>query len=197
MNYDELSPYIVKALISTEDERYHSHSGIDYKAVLRVVGKTVLMGDQSAGGGSTITQQLAKLLYSDRDFSGMGPLRRNIALVNIKLKEWITAIKLERRYTKEEIISMYLNKFNFINGAYGIEAASEIYFGKDAKALNTSESAMLIGMLKNPSFYNPVRRKEQAQSRRRTVINRMVSNKQWNYLKKKLRSQCIHIGVKT
>jgi len=178
VNYDELSPYIVKALISTEDERYHSHSGIDYKAVLRVVGKTVLMGDQSAGGGSTITQQLAKLLYSDRDFSGMGPLRRNIALVNIKLKEWITAIKLERRYTKEEIISMYLNKFNFINGAYGIEAASEIYFGKDAKALNTSESAMLIGMLKNPSFYNPVRRKEQAQSRRRTVINRMVSNKQ-------------------
>lgn len=176
ITYDQLSPYLIKALISTEDERFEKHSGVDYKAVLRVVGKTMVLGDRSSGGGSTITQQLAKLLYSDRDFSGMGPLRKFFALVNIKLKEWITAIKLERAYTKEEIIAMYLNKFNFINGAYGIEAAAEIYFGKSAKDLNASESAVLVGMLKNPSLFNPVRRMEQAESRRKTVISRMVVN---------------------
>lgn len=176
ITFQEISPNVVNALVSTEDERYFTHSGVDYKAVLRVITKTLVLGNRSSGGGSTITQQLAKLLYSDRDFSDMGSFRRFFALVNIKLKEWITAVKLERSYTKEEIIAMYLNKFNFINGAYGIEAASEIYFDKKAKDLNVPESALLVGMLQNPSLYNPVRRKEQAKNRRNTVIRRMVSN---------------------
>jgi penicillin-binding protein 1A len=176
VTYNEISPNIVNALVSTEDERYFTHSGVDYKAVLRVITKTLVLGNRSSGGGSTITQQLAKLLYSDRDFSQMNSVRRFFALINIKLKEWITAVKLERSYTKEEIIAMYLNKFNFINGAYGIEAAAEIYFDKKAKDLDVPESALLVGMLQNPSLYNPVRRKEQAKNRRNTVIRRMVSN---------------------
>ncbi|MFZ1358623.1 MAG: biosynthetic peptidoglycan transglycosylase, partial [Saprospiraceae bacterium] len=136
VTYEQLSPFVVQALLATEDVRFYKHSGVDAEAVARVVAKTLVLANKSAGGGSTITQQLAKLLYSDRDFSNMGTIRKNFALVNIKLKEWITAIKLERSYTKEEIIAMYLNKFNFIYGAYGIEAASETYFSKGNKELN-------------------------------------------------------------
>jgi len=176
ITYDQISPNVVQALIATEDVRFNKHSGVDAEAVARVVAKTVVLANKSAGGGSTITQQLAKLLYSDRDFSNMGSLRKTFALVNIKLKEWITAIKLERSYTKEEIIAMYLNKFNFIYGAYGIEAASETYFSKGNKDLSKTEAAVLVGMLKNPSLYNPVRRKEQALLRRNTVLQRMVTN---------------------
>ncbi|MBP7540828.1 MAG: penicillin-binding protein, partial [Saprospiraceae bacterium] len=176
VTYEQLSPFVVQALLATEDVRFYKHSGVDAEAVARVVAKTLVLANKSAGGGSTITQQLAKLLYSDRDFSNMGTIRKNFALVNIKLKEWITAIKLERSYTKEEIIAMYLNKFNFIYGAYGIEAASETYFSKGNKELNESEAAVLVGMLKNPSLYNPVRRKEQAINRRNTVLRRMVTN---------------------
>lgn len=176
VTYDQLSPFVVQALLATEDVRFYSHSGVDAEAVARVVAKTLVLANKNAGGGSTITQQLAKLLYSDRDFSNMGAIRKSFALVNIKLKEWITAIKLERSYTKEEIISMYLNKFNFIYGAYGIEAASETYFSKGNKELTVTEAAVLVGMLKNPSLYNPVRRKEQALLRRNTVLRRMVTN---------------------
>ena len=176
ITYSQISPNIVKALIATEDVRFEKHSGVDPEAVARVIAKTVLLARKSSGGGSTITQQLAKLLYSDRDFSNMGRIRKSFALVNIKLKEWITAIKLERRYTKEEIIAMYLNKFNFIYGAYGIEAAAETYFSKNNKDLTISEAAVLVGMLKNPSLYNPVRRREQATLRRNTVLKRMYSN---------------------
>jgi len=176
ISYSEISPNVVQALIATEDVRFHRHSGVDAEAVARVVAKTVLMANKSSGGGSTITQQLAKLLYSDRDFSNMGRIKKALALVNIKLKEWITAIKLERSYTKEEIIAMYLNKFNFIYGAYGIEAASETYFSKSNKDLTKEEAAVLVGMLKNPSLYNPVRRKEEALRRRNTVLQRLVSN---------------------
>ena len=176
VTYEQLSPFVVQALLATEDVRFYKHSGVDAEAVARVVAKTLVLANKSAGGGSTITQQLAKLLYSDRDFSNMGAIRKTFALVNIKLKEWITAIKLERSYTKEEIIAMYLNKFNFIYGAYGIEAASETYFSKGNKELNESEAAVLVGMLKNPSLYNPVRRKEQAINRRNTVLRRMVTN---------------------
>ena len=116
--YNELSPHLVNALIATEDERYYKHSGIDGWALMRVLFRTILSGDRSGGGGSTITQQLAKLLYSDRNFEGMNKIEKIFALLNRKSKEWITAVKLERSYTKEEIISMYLNKFDFINGAY-------------------------------------------------------------------------------
>ncbi|MCO5278424.1 MAG: transglycosylase domain-containing protein [Saprospiraceae bacterium] len=176
VDYRNISPNIIKALIATEDVRFEKHSGVDAEAIARVVAKTVLLANKSSGGGSTITQQLAKLLYSDRDFGDMGRIRKTFALVNIKLKEWITSIRLERSYTKEEILAMYLNKFNFIYGAYGIEAASETYFSKSNKDLTIPEAAVLVGMLKNPSLYNPVRRREQATMRRNTVLKRMYSN---------------------
>lgn len=171
--YNELSPHLVNALIATEDERYYKHSGIDGWALMRVLFRTILSGDRSGGGGSTITQQLAKLLYSDRNFEGMNKIEKIFALLNRKSKEWITAVKLERSYTKEEIISMYLNKFDFINGAYGIKAASEIYFNKTQDSLKVEESAMLIGMLKGPSYYNPIRRPEVVLRRREVVLSQM------------------------
>jgi penicillin-binding protein 1A len=174
--YEELSPHLVNALIATEDERFRSHSGIDAKAVGRVLFRTILLRDQSAGGGSTITQQLAKMLYSDRDFRGMGKVRKFFALLYTKLREWITAVKLERSYTKEEIIAMYLNQFNFINNAYGIHAAAEVYFGKNQADLSIEEAALLIGMLQNPSYFNPMRFKERAMKRRWIVLYQMRNN---------------------
>lgn len=174
--YEDLSPHLVNALIATEDERFREHCGIDAKAVGRVVFRTILMSDQSAGGGSTITQQLAKMLYSDRNFQGMGRVEKFFALVYRKLREWITAVKLERSYTKEEIIAMYLNQFNFINNAYGVHAAAEVYFGKSQADLKTEEAAMLIGMLQNPSYFNPVRFPERAMRRRWIVLYQMRNN---------------------
>lgn len=174
VTYDQLSPNLVNALISTEDTRFNSHSGIDFRALARVAFKTVFLGQSSSGGGSTITQQLAKLLYSNRDFSGMGKVEKTASLVITKMKEWITAVKLERSYTKEEILAMYLNHFNFINGAYGIKAASEIYFGQSQDSLSISEAATLVGMLQNPSLYNPARRAELTMQRRNVVINQMA-----------------------
>jgi len=167
--YSALSPYLIQALLATEDERYHGHSGVDIEALFRVLGKTVLMQNSSAGGASTITQQLAKLLFTEKPGSG---LERVIQ----KLKEWIIAVKLERSYTKEEIIAMYLNKFSFINGAYGIKAASEIYFGESPSTLKIEEAATLVGMLKNPSLYNPIRREELTRKRREVVMKQMVKN---------------------
>lgn len=176
VSYEDLNPYLVSALISTEDVRFREHCGIDARAVGRVIVRTVLMADQSSGGGSTITQQLAKMLYSDRDFEGMGKIQKTVKLIYMKLREWITAVKLERSYTKEEILSMYLNQFNFINNAYGIHAASEVYFGKDQKDLKIQEAAMLIGMLQNPSYFNPNRHPERSVRRRWIVLSQMRRN---------------------
>jgi penicillin-binding protein 1A len=170
VRYDQLSPYLVEALISTEDERFHKHSGIDAESLARVFVKTVLFGNESSGGGSTITQQLAKLLFTEEPAANI----RQRAFQ--KLKEWITAVKLESRYTKEEIISMYLNEFNFINGAYGIKSASEIYFSESQDSLEMQEAALLIGMLKNPSLYNPRRFPEKALQRRNQVLFQMKRN---------------------
>ncbi len=168
--YDELSPHLISALVATEDERYHDHAGIDRKAMERVIFKTLLGGNMSAGGGSTISQQLAKLLYTEEVASSF------VQRAMQKPKEWVTAVQLERRYTKEEIIAMYLNKFNFINGAYGIKSAAEIYFGKSQEDLNTTEAALLVGMLKNPSLYNPIRFPEKSKKRREVVLKQMVNN---------------------
>ncbi len=170
VQFDDLSPNLVKALIATEDERYYSHSGIDFEALGRVAVKTVILGQKSSGGASTITQQLAKLLFTGQAASNL--LERAFQ----KLKEWIIAVRLERKYTKEEIIALYLNKFNFINGAYGIKAASEIYFGKSQKELNIEEAAVLVGMLKNPSLFNPLRRPERVINRRMVVLKQMQKN---------------------
>ncbi|MFN4254487.1 MAG: transglycosylase domain-containing protein [Saprospiraceae bacterium] len=176
VSFEELSPHLVNALIATEDERFKQHCGIDPQAVGRVIFRTILLADQSGGGGSTITQQLAKMLYSDRNFEGMSGPRKFITLVYKKLREWITAVKLEKSYTKEEIIAMYLNQFNFVNNAYGIRAAAEIYFGKSQNDLTVEEAAMLIGMLQNPSLYNPVRYPEKCIKRRAVVMYQMMRN---------------------
>lgn len=170
VDFNQLSPNLVNALIATEDERYYQHSGIDFKALGRAAVKTGLLGQRSAGGASTITQQLAKLLFTGKKANSFSKR------IFQKLKEWIIAVRLERRYTKQEIIAMYLNKFNFINGAYGIKAASEIYFNKPQDSLNIQESAMLVGMLKNPSLYNPLKRTELVQKRREVVLKQMQKN---------------------
>lgn len=169
VTHDQLSPNLVNALVATEDERYYGHSGIDLEALGRAIVKTFFLQDQSGGGASTITQQLAKQLFTEKPGSGMERLVQ-------KLKEWIIAVKLERSYTKEEIIAMYLNKFNFINGAYGIKAASETYFGETQDSLNIIQSALLVGMLKNPSLYNPIRFPEKATKRREVVLKQMQKN---------------------
>lgn len=174
VSYNQLNPNLVKALISTEDERFFSHSGIDFKAIGRVISKTILLGQSHSGGGSTITQQLAKQLYSKRDFDGMSNFRRTLTLIPIKFREWITAVQLERRYTKQEILVLYLNQFNFIHGAYGIKAASEIYFNKNPSELSLLECAVLVGMLKNPALFNPIRRPEKTIGRAHVVLQNML-----------------------
>jgi len=173
ISINELSPLVHDALISTEDERFYSHTGIDFKALVRVAIKTVLFQQESSGGGSTISQQLAKLLFKRGSLSGQGTFQKIIKLVKIKLKEWIVAIRLEKQYTKEEIMIMYLNKFEFINGAHGLQAAAQTYFGKGQEELLPEEAAVLVGMLKNPSLYNPKRFPEKTKQRRNVVLNQM------------------------
>lgn len=172
VDYDHLNPYLIDALVATEDARFFSHSGVDIQALSRVFLGVVTF-NRNKGGGSTITQQLAKLLFDRPDFTNMGKIRKSWTLMITKFKEWITAVKLERQYTKQEILAMYLNKFNFIYGAYGISAASEIYFGKNQKDLKIEEAATLIGMLKNPALFNPVRRPDTVEHRRMIVLNQM------------------------
>lgn len=166
-DYDAVSPYVINALIATEDVRFKEHSGIDFKALGRTMIKTVMMGDKSAGGASTITQQLAKQLYSQ-------PTGNIFKRAIQKPIEWMIAVKLERFYTKDEIINMYLNRFDFLNNAVGIKTAANVYFGKEPGDLKAEEAALLVGMLKNPSYYNPLRHEERAKNRRNTVIDQMV-----------------------
>jgi penicillin-binding protein 1A len=173
IDYPSLNPHVKNALILTEDERFFSHSGIDLRALARVGFKTLLFRQENSGGGSTITQQLAKQLFSRPKMSEMSAPRKILTLIGVKLKEWVTAVKLEKSYTKEEIMVMYLNKFEFINGAHGIEAAAQIYFNKSQKDLNVEEAATLVGMLKNPSLYNPKRFPEKCKIRRDLVLNLM------------------------
>lgn len=165
-DFDEISQHVVDALIATEDSRFEEHSGIDGQALARVLFKTMLMGDKSAGGGSTITQQLAKQLYSP---SSDGFISRAMQ----KPIEWMIAVKLERYYSKEEILKMYLNQFDFLYNAVGIKSAANIYFNKDPKDLTIEEAATLVGMVKNPSYYNPVRQPERTRGRRNTVFEQM------------------------
>jgi penicillin-binding protein 1A len=175
--YDSISPIIVKALVATEDERFYNHAGIDMRAVGRVFIKTLLMQKGSSGGGSTITQQLAKLLFDRPSLRGLSRIARAKKLTVVKFKEWITAIKLEKSYTKEEIIAMYLNKFEFIYGAHGIQAAANIYFNKDQDELAIEEASVLVGMLKNPALYNPVKFPDMAMERRNIVLNQLKKEK--------------------
>ena len=170
--YENISPYVIDALIATEDIRFYRHAGIDFRGLARVLVKTILLG-QNTGGGSTITQQLAKNLFLPRDLSNDPAIVRASKLAVAKFKEWQTAVKLERSYTKEEIITMYLNVFDFIYNAVGINSAARIYFNTTPDSLNIEQSAMLVGMLKNSVAYNPLRNEETALKRRNVVISQM------------------------
>ena len=173
VTYEELSPNIVHAAVATEDARFYRHSGIDFKGLGRVLFKTILMRKSNQGGGSTITQQLAKTLYPRMDTGRKIPGIYHFKWFWIKLKEWITAVKLERDYTKDEIMTMYLNSIFFGSNAYGIRSAAETFFGKTPSELNIEESAMLIGMANKPTRYNPALNPDKALSRRNFVIGQM------------------------
>ena len=166
VGYEDLSPHLVHALVATEDVRFSEHSGIDARAFMRAVVKRGILMQKHAGGGSTITQQLAKQFYSPTADNVMERLLQ-------KPIEWVIAVKLERYYTKEEILTMYLNKFDFLNNAVGIKTAAKTYFSKDPKNLSIEEAATLIGMCKNPSLYNPRRFNERSRGRRNTVLDQM------------------------
>jgi len=168
-DYDEISQHVVDALIATEDSRFEDHSGIDMRALARVAFKTVLLGNRNSGGGSTITQQLAKQLYSPES-TGFA------SRVMQKPIEWMIAVKLERFYSKDEILKMYLNQFDFLYNAVGIKSAAYVYFGKQSEELSIEEAATLVGMVKNPSYYNHVRQPERTRQRRNIVLEQMYKN---------------------
>lgn len=165
--YEKISLYVVNALVATEDERFYEHSGIDFWALGRAIVKRGILGQTEAGGGSTITQQLAKQLYSEKAHSTLERLMQ-------KPIEWVIAIKLERNYTKQEIIALYLNYFDFLHNAVGIKTAANTYFNKEPSQLDICESATLVGLCKNPSLFNPVRYPERARQRRNVVLAQML-----------------------
>ena len=167
VDYTQLSPSLVQALVATEDVRFYEHSGIDFYALGRAVVKRGILGKKSAGGGSTITQQLAKQLYSETAHSVMERVLQ-------KPIEWVIAVRLERNYTKDEIITMYLNYFDFLHNAVGIKTAANTYFSKEPRDLTPTESAVLVGLCKNPSYYNPVRYPERSKERRNVVLHQML-----------------------
>lgn len=167
VDFKNLPPQLIEALIATEDVRFYEHSGIDLRGLVRVI-KGIVTNNSSSGGGSTLSQQLAKMLF---------PRERNtgkVELVLRKFKEWIIAVKLERSYTKEEIILMYLNKYDYLNNAVGIKSAAHVYFNIPPDSLKLHQSAMLVGMAKNSSLFNPVRRPEMVTKRRNVVLNQMA-----------------------
>ena len=167
VSYNNMSPHLVHALVATEDERFYDHSGIDFIALGRAIVKRGILGQASAGGGSTITQQLAKQLYSETAHSKLERLLQ-------KPIEWVIAVKLERNYTKDEILTMYLNYFDFLHNAVGIKTASNTYFSKEPKDLTPTEAAVLVGLCKNPSYYNPVRHPDRSLERRNVVLGQML-----------------------
>lgn len=167
VDFDELSPYLVQALVATEDVRFQEHSGIDLKALVRAIVKRVILRQRSAGGGSTLTQQLAKLLYTEH--VAKGSVQRALQ----KPIEWVVAVKLERYYTKEEIMTLYLNKYDFVHHAVGIHSASRVYFGKLPSELNIEEAATLVGMCKNAARFNPKSHPQRSLDRRNVVLAQM------------------------
>jgi penicillin-binding protein 1A len=178
VTYDQLSPHLVNTLLFSEDHRFYDHSGLDFQAYLRVLYGIATFNSGAKGGGSTITQQLAKNLYTlnpelDGSLAKLGKLPSRIIQ---KTKEWMIAIHLERNFTKEEIIAMYLNTSDFSSNAYGIKVAAETYFGKQPDSLNLEESAVLVGMLQAPSFYNPKRNPNNALSKRNEVLFKLFNH---------------------
>jgi len=177
VDYDNLPPHLIDALVATEDVRFYRHSGIDLRGLVRVA-KGILTGDSSSGGGSTLSQQLAKMLFPRSGISS------KVDLVLRKFKEWVIAVKLERSYTKEEIILMYLNKYDYLNNAVGIKSAANVYFSIPPDSLQLHQAAMLVGMAKNSSLYNPVRRPEMVLKRRNVVLNQMAK---YGYISQEVR----------
>ncbi|MGZ3931619.1 MAG: transglycosylase domain-containing protein, partial [Bacteroidia bacterium] len=165
VNFKGLDKDLVDALVATEDARFYEHSGVDVKALFR--SASGIFGGGSKGGGSTITQQLAKMMFPREKLSKM-------QLVTRKIKEWIIAVRLEKNYTKDEIMAMYLNKFDFLHLAVGIKSAAQIYFNRRSDSLEIQQAAMLVGMAKNPSLFDPIRRGEQTLQRRNVVMMQMV-----------------------
>jgi len=176
IKYEDLSPDMVHALVATEDVRFYDHSGIDLIGLGRVA-KGLVTANKNAGGGSTLSQQLAKMLFPRERFSS------KLDMVFRKFREWVIAVKLERSYTKEEILTMYLNKYDFLNLAVGIKSAARVYFNTTPDSLKIEQSAMLVGMAKNSSYYNPLRRAELTRERRNTVLSQMVK---YDFLDKQL-----------
>lgn len=168
VDYSQLPSSLVQALVATEDVRFYEHSGIDFFALGRAIVKRGLMGQKSAGGGSTITQQLAKQLFTEK------PAHSTVERMFQKPIEWVIAVKLERHYTKDEILTMYLNKFDFLHNAVGIKVAANTYFSKEPSALTVTEAATLVGLCKNPSYFNPVRFPDRSRERRNVVLAQML-----------------------
>ena len=187
VKYSELPQSLIDALVATEDMRFFEHAGIDFKSLGRAIVKRGLMRQKSAGGGSTITQQLAKQLFSDVAHSTTERILQ-------KPIEWVIAVQLERNYTKEEIIAMYLNYFDFLNNAVGIKTASNTYFSKEPSELSLTESATLVGMCKNPSYFNPRRYPDRSEQRRNTVLQQMCKN---GYITKAELDSCRQISLKS
>ncbi len=187
VKYKDLDKDLVDALTATEDVRFREHSGIDGRGLIRVLVKTVIGGDMSSGGGSTISQQLAKMQFHDV---------KNLSLSQRayqKLKEWIISVRLERLYTKDEIMTMYLNKFDFIHSAVGIKSAAKVYFNTTPDSLKTEEAAMLVGMCQNPAMWNPVSKPENAKTRRNIVLGQM---KKYEFISKQKHDSLIALPVK-
>lgn len=193
VEFDDLPESLVDAAIATEDVRFHRHSGIDFRSLARVAVKSVLLGNVGAGGGgSTITQQLAKTLFPREEATSSFPGARLIKLVTTKFKEWITAVKLERNYTKDEILTMYMNTIFFGSNAYGIRSAANTFFAKDPIDLNIEESALLVGMVNKPTRYNPTINPDHSLKRRNHVLSQM--NK-YGYLEKEAYDSIVQLPI--
>ncbi|UCH14300.1 MAG: transglycosylase domain-containing protein [Bacteroidales bacterium] len=175
VEYEDLPQHLIDALIATEDIRYYKHSGIDARGLARVLFRTILGGHRRSGGGSTISQQLAKNLFPRDTTRYNSGFKRSVKLVITKLREWVTAVKLEKSYTKQEIISMYFNQVDFLYKAVGIKSAAKVYFNTSPDSLKVEEAALLVGMAKNPTVYNPLRErfKDMALRRRNIVLSQM------------------------
>ena len=193
VEFDDLPESLVDAAIATEDVRFHSHSGIDFRSLARVAVKSVLLGNVGAGGGgSTITQQLAKTLFPREEATSSFPGASLIKLVTTKFKEWITAVKLERNYTKDEILTMYMNTIFFGSNAYGIRSAANTFFAKDPIDLNIEESALLVGMVNKPTRYNPAINPDHSLKRRNHVLSQMYK---YGYLEKEAYDSIVQLPI--
>lgn len=193
VEFDDLPESLVDAAIATEDVRFHRHSGIDFRSLARVAVKSVLLGNVGAGGGgSTITQQLAKTLFPREEATSSFPGARLIKLVTTKFKEWITAVKLERNYTKDEILTMYMNTIFFGSNAYGIRSAANTFFAKDPIDLNIEESALLVGMVNKPTRYNPTINPDHSLKRRNHVLSQMYK---YGYLEKEAYDSIVQLPI--